>query len=62
MLDLVRLDHFHDKHLYIDDAYIASEYNTFSDLRFVCFSFEGRIGNNGSDSSINYGIFGVVDL
>ena len=62
MLDLVRLDHFHDKHLYIDDAYIASEYNAFSDLHFVCFSFEGRISNNGSDSSINYGIFGVVDL
>ena len=62
MPDLVHLDHFHDKHLYMDDAYIVSEYNTFSDSYFVCFSFEGRIGNNGFDSSINYGIFGVVDL
>ena len=44
--------------IYID-AYFTNIDN-FSNIYLVCFSDEGRIGNNGFDSSRNYSIFGVV--
>ena len=41
------------------DAYFTNIDN-FSNSYLICFCDEGRIGNNGFDSSRNYGIFGVV--
>ena len=73
-LEQLVLDIFHDGFLVNDkfnyiigvvycrkrDAYFSSIYFHFGKYYSVCHVFEGVIGSNDYDASLNFGIFGVV--